>query len=346
MQSFWSKLKIESSKLLPSYFASVMAIGIFSIAFFLYNYNVLSYLLSYLSNVIYFALWVITVIRWVYYPRSYLNELKDLGRSPGFLSKVIATNTIGSEYMLIFKDYSLAYAFFMFGLILWIFYQYAVLSAISFNINDRNIEYVNGIWELIPASTQSVVDLGSILSPFHTYLYTLSLILFFIGVAQYIVMTSLILGRIVLKGLKPKDASGSYWIITGAAALSALAGIDLLIYLNEVNLQSAYIGDLRTIVLTFIILLWSTGTWWIPWLIYMGIWKHVINRVPLLVYDPQFWGAVFPMGMYATSSFLLIRYVNLNIPMLIPDIFILVGSVALVYQTSLMLYNVVKKLVD
>jgi tellurite resistance protein TehA-like permease len=41
--------------------------------------------------------------------------------------------------------------------------------------------------------------------------------------------------------------------------------------------------------------------WWIPMMIALGIWRYVIQRVPLR-YDPSYWGAVFPLGMYSVAT--------------------------------------------
>ena len=49
---------------------------------------------------------------------------------------------------------------------------------------------------------------------------------------------------------------------------------------------------------------WSFGTWWIPLLIVLGLWRHVLRQWPLR-YEPALWTVVFPIGMYgvATLSF-------------------------------------------
>jgi tellurite resistance protein TehA-like permease len=46
---------------------------------------------------------------------------------------------------------------------------------------------------------------------------------------------------------------------------------------------------------------WATATWWIPMLLVLGIWRHVVRRFPLR-YDPLYWGAVFPLGMYTAAT--------------------------------------------
>jgi tellurite resistance protein TehA-like permease len=48
-------------------------------------------------------------------------------------------------------------------------------------------------------------------------------------------------------------------------------------------------------------LFWATATWWIPMLLTLGFWRHVYKRFPLR-YDPLYWGAVFPLGMYSVST--------------------------------------------
>ena len=34
----------------------------------------------------------------------------------------------------------------------------------------------------------------------------------------------------------------------------------------------------------------------------IGIWRHVLNRVPLR-YHPSYWALVFPLGMYGAATF-------------------------------------------
>ena len=47
--------------------------------------------------------------------------------------------------------------------------------------------------------------------------------------------------------------------------------------------------------------LWAFGTWLIPLLVILGIWRHVMNGVPL-AYDAAWWSIAFPVGMYGVAS--------------------------------------------
>ena len=37
-------------------------------------------------------------------------------------------------------------------------------------------------------------------------------------------------------------------------------------------------------------------------LLILGVWRHGYKRFPL-TYDPLYWGAVFPLGMYAVATY-------------------------------------------
>ena len=81
----------------------------------------------------------------------------------------------------------------------------------------------------------------------------------------------------------------TYWMNMGALAITTLAGSRLLLAADTWSLLHKLIPFLKGLRLFF----WATGTWWIPLLVIVGIWRHVWERVPL-TYDPQYWGLVFP----------------------------------------------------
>ena len=83
----------------------------------------------------------------------------------------------------------------------------------------------------------------------------------------------------------------------GAMAISTLAGS--LLILNAP--QAPFLVSLLPFLKGFTVFYWAAGTWWIPMLVLLGIWRHGVRRFPLR-YDPLYWGAVFPLGMYAACT--------------------------------------------
>ena len=62
-------------------------------------------------------------------------------------------------------------------------------------------------------------------------------------------------------------------------------------------------------------------------LLILAIWRHGYRRFPL-TYDPLYWGAVFPLGMYTASTFEMARAMDLDFLLPVPQLFIYVALVA------------------
>src|SRR5262249_53958087 len=82
----------------------------------------------------------------------------------------------------------------------------------------------------------------------------------------------------------------------GAAAISVLAGAKLL------GLPAGpLLAAMHAVVAGLSVVLWAFGTWLIPLLAGLGVWRHLIRWIPLR-YGPGLWSIVFPLGMYCVAS--------------------------------------------
>ena len=77
----------------------------------------------------------------------------------------------------------------------------------------------------------------------------------------------------------------------------------------------------------FTVFYWATGTWWIPMLLVLALWRHVCRRFPLN-YDPLYWGAVFPLGMYAAGTDRMIEAMAIGFLDFVPPVFFPIALVA------------------
>lgn len=91
-------------------------------------------------------------------------------------------------------------------------------------------------------------------------------------------------------------------------------------------------AELRPFFVGFTLFYWTAGTWWIPLLITVGIWRHTVGGFALPHtlegYDPDYWGLVFPLGMYAASTFRLVEVTALDGIRIIAQYFVYVAVFA------------------
>ncbi|MBK8950685.1 MAG: hypothetical protein IPM68_18070 [Flavobacteriales bacterium] len=84
----------------------------------------------------------------------------------------------------------------------------------------------------------------------------------------------------------------------GAVAITTLAGATLI---NAAS-QWELLGSLKQFITGLTLLFWGFGTWWIPIIIVLGMWRHLYRLIPMS-YHPQYWGMVFPIGMYTVCTY-------------------------------------------
>src|SRR5699024_12153563 len=117
----------------------------------------------------------------------------------------------------------------------------------------------------------------------------------------YLNIITLIFYRFTFLRLDFESLTPPYWINMGAVAITTLAGATLILYADEFLLLVEITPFLKGFTLFF----WITGTWWIPLLFILTIWRHVFHRF-LLTYDPQYCGIAFPLAMFSTSNWQLV----------------------------------------
>lgn len=295
----------------PSYFAMVMATGIVSLAAGLLSLEPVAVALFWSNNLFYAALWMLSLARISRYPRLVLADLCDHGRSVGFFTTVAATCVLGTQWWIIRGAWGVAVAFWAAGIVLWAVLTYGVFAILTIKEKKPTLaEGINGGWLVAVVAGQSVAVLGADLAAGfgeHAVQVLCFCLVMWLGSGMlYIWIISLIFYRYTFMPLSPSDLAPPYWINMGAVAISSLAGSTLIAAAPATPLLSR----LQPFIEGFTVLFWATATWWIPMLVILGVWRHVWRRFPLR-YDPLYWGAVFPIGMYSVATFRLAEAIDL-----------------------------------
>lgn len=112
------------SVLHPGYFALVMATGIISIATYLLGMTPVAWFLFWFNVVAYGVLWLLTLIRLVWYFPQLLADLTSHARGAGFFTLVAGTCVLGSQFVILAGDTTSAMFLWFLGILLWLIIMY------------------------------------------------------------------------------------------------------------------------------------------------------------------------------------------------------------------------------
>jgi tellurite resistance protein TehA-like permease len=279
----------------PGYFALVMATGIVSRAAFLDRATLLAAVLLAAAAAAYVLLVAAYAWRFARYRQEFLADARDPVKAFAFFTFVAGSNVLGAGLAADHLTAITAGLLLIAGLA-WLLLGYGVpATLIARRGTSPTLSGANGTWFLWVVGTQSIAVAATAL-PASGALAALAVACWSIGTVLYLIIATLVLAALLLFSTRAADITPPYWVFMGATAISVLAGAQILRLPPDPLTAAA-----RPVIAGLSVVAWAFGTWLIPPLIAVGVWRHLIRRVRLR-YEPSLWSIVFPLGMYGVAS--------------------------------------------
>ncbi|MCA9849651.1 MAG: tellurite resistance/C4-dicarboxylate transporter family protein, partial [Dehalococcoidia bacterium] len=258
---------------------------------------------------------------------NFAADVTNHAKGFAFLTTVAATNVLASASIVIHGWWNLAWALWWASLVLWAAFVYTTLIAVVTDRDKPGLQGgINGSWFLLTVSTQSIAVVAGLFltrTDSDTLAFT-AIAAFALGVVLYLIVMTMVFLRWTFNPLDPTEADPPAWIAAGAVAITVLAGSNILLAADQAPDRVARLAPfLEGLVVTA----WATATFWFPLMIAIGIWRHLVRRVPLR-YHPSYWAMVFPLGMYGAATYRMNAAIDLDALAWLPKIELVVALAA------------------
>lgn len=320
----------------PGAFAFVMATGIVSIGMDQQGFDVASFGLLVLAGASWTLLMIALLARVLGHRDRAVTDLRDPRRAFGYFTLVAGSDVVAVR--LLEEAWVVSAVLLTFAAVVGLVLGYAVPWAAVLSRAERPVlTEANGTWFIWVVAIQSVATAAAGLEPYlgagRSELALLAVSAWSIGLVLYAACAVFVVLRLVLYPLTPEDLNPPYWVSMGSVAITIVAGAKI------TEMTSTPIVDATGgLIAGLVVLCWAWATWLIPVLFAVGVWRHVVHRIPLR-YESTWWSIVFPLGMYAVAGMYLGRADALPIVERIGAAWLWVAVVAWLFAAASMVHG-------
>lgn len=281
----------------PDYFALVMATGVTSTVLDLDGWTRWSAVLLWVALVAFGVLLAMTVWRVIRYRSAWLADATDPARAFALFTFPAAANVLAAR-LAVGDHTTVAVSLLIVGAAAWLGFGYAVPAVLIVRHGVRPaLGRANGTWFMWVVATQSIAVAAASVPPSTSpLLVPLAMTCWAVGVVLYVITATLLLGALFVFPVRPSELIPAYWVFMGATAISVLAAVQLLRLPPQ-----ALVLAVAPVLAGAAVVLWAFGTWLVPLLVALLVWRHAVRRIPF-GYESGLWSIVFPVAMYGAAS--------------------------------------------
>ncbi len=284
----------------PSWFASVMGTGILAITSLFYsNYipflKYISYILFYFNLILFFALLIPWILRWILFRRQALDDLEHPIISNFYSTLAIGMLVLAANFIVITKNIRMGEIFWFIGTILTIFFG-ILTPYIMFKREHVKLDHINPAWFIPPVGLIVIPVAGSLIIPYLSGIMQ-DIVIFLnyfgwgAGFFIYLSLLAISMYRFILHHPLPNILAPTVWINLGPIGVGTVALINLIKNSSFITIKEPFF--------VFGFLFWGFGIWWVVMAIALTL--HYIKRLKL-PYTMSWWAFTFPLGAYVAAS--------------------------------------------
>lgn len=284
----------------PSWFASVMGTGILAInSMFFSEYvpflkNVAS-ILFHLNVVLFFALLIPWMLRWLFFKEEAIADLEDPVISNFYATIAIAMLVLAADFIVIGKNIVMGEIFWFIGTFLTIFFG-VMIPYLAFKGGHVKLDHINPAWFIPPVGLIVIPIAGSLIIPqfsgmMREFVVFLNYFGWGAGFFIYLSLLAVCMYRFILHHPMPNVLAPTIWINLGPIGAGTAALVNLINNSPFVTVKEPFF--------VFGLLFWGFGIWWVIMALVMTLYH--IKKLDL-PYAMSWWAFTFPLGAYVSSS--------------------------------------------
>ncbi len=283
----------------PAVFSSVMGTGAAGLAAYRYStywapLKEFGMALAYLNTAIYFALLTPWLLRWLFYRKEALEDLRHPSKGHFYGTSGAATVVLAAQFIVTLHDLTVAWYLWLWGMVLTLIFAFW-MSYEVFIAGEVDLRHLSPAW-YIPPVALVILPFGSIfMRETSGYINQFVIIANYLGWGAgfflYLVLYAVVTLRFIRHELMPPQMAPLIWMNLGPIGASITALFALI--------KNSTIPIPKEPFMAFAFFLWGLGFWWL--IMATALTLHYIRRMSL-PYSGSWWAFIFPLGAFTNAT--------------------------------------------